>query len=349
MENEGMEISSADVSNAGYPSDSELMSDGFQIESNDLSEPANDVQPEKATEDMEHRKVMTEQQMLDELLKNDEPKEGNKSKDDSFKIPEDFKEVLKRGDELHHVGYNELKELAQKGFDYTKKTQEVSKERETLTKEREEFNQEVSKGYEAVKAEYQKHHEKMDQFNKIEYAFDMIAEKDPDLIEQFKVYIQQAERELNNPVNKSLKSQISSLEQKLNQIESFNSNRNAIEKNEYIAKNFHSDLDKIKSSYESNFSKLGIRPDWDKVKQAWIDGEANKTTVEQAFFSIHGPLISKAYESKMKVLNVESKAGKRTSPVSRTNQPTATKRGPTSWGSIENEVYNDLKNGKLNY
>jgi hypothetical protein len=327
----------------GFPTNEELASEGFEIDNESIDEA-----PQVEKEQIEHRGVKTEQQMLDELA-NEEAGESTDQPKEGFKIPDDFKDVLKRGDELKSVGYQEMKELAQKGWDYTKKTQEhaeVVKEFETVAQQKE---QEISNALESFKKQTQEHEQILDEYNRMEYAFEIMKEKDPDLLEQITEYAKIATRELNNPVNRHLKTQISKLEQRLQEVSQSATQRETVEKNQYIAKSFNDDLSKVKTSYDNTFKKIGITPDWEKVKGAWIAGEKQNTTVEQAVFQVYGPDIAKLYESKLKVAAVENKAGKKPMVSSRTNLPKTNTSKSKSWKQFGNDIFSQLSKGDLEF
>lgn len=53
--------------------------------------------------------------------------------------------------------------------------------------------------------------------------------------------------------------------------------------------------------------KLGVKVDWDKVKEIWSSDASGKMSVEQALNAVHGADFNKAYTSHHKLLATKNK------------------------------------------
>jgi hypothetical protein len=89
--------------------------------------------------------------------------------------------------------------------------------------------------------------------------------------------------------------------------ENLNGGRNAA-KEEYIRKTFQDEMTKAQDKYSTKFTSLGLKPDWDKVKKAWIAGNDSGLTVHQALMATHGEDIVKLFESKGKVNGAKTRS-----------------------------------------
>lgn len=198
-----------------------------------------------------------------------------------------------------------LKELIQKGFDYTKKTMSHADESrqkqdeylrlDSQHKEREEVLSQKEQGLAQVSED-----------NKIiESLLAEWQEKDVDLFN----FISDAYREKLKQ-NNSQKPAIAHYENRFKAYdEKFAELANNFKQKELssIKDGWEKELGSVQASYSSDLSKLGIIPDWEKVKQVWANDSTNKISVEDAFYSVFGKEINKANISYQKLLNSRNK------------------------------------------
>lgn len=200
---------------------------------------------------------------------------------------------------------DQLKELLQKGFDYTKKTmahaeesrlkqeefakiENSFKERETVFAQKEQGLQEVS---------FRDH-----------LVNEMVAEwekSDPEL----HAYIQQA---FQNKISEYNKNQplIAQYENKFKQFEDkFAQLEQGKQQSELgsIKQNWETGLAELQTQRGARLKELGIVPNWEKVKEVYASDATNKMTHEQALLAVHGADMIKMAESQLKTLQTKNK------------------------------------------
>jgi Mor family transcriptional regulator len=70
------------------------------------------------------------------------------------------------------------------------------------------------------------------------------------------------------------------------------------------------ELSEVQSAHAAALSKLGVKGNWDKVKEAWAADSTGKMSVKEAFYAVHGEEIRKAHESQLKLLQTKNKTAK---------------------------------------
>lgn len=78
-----------------------------------------------------------------------------------------------------------------------------------------------------------------------------------------------------------------------------------------IKQGWEKELGTVQDKHAVSLSKLGIRPDWDKVKAHWAADASGTMTAEQALYAVHGPDISKAHQSQLKLLQTKNKVSEK--------------------------------------
>lgn len=200
---------------------------------------------------------------------------------------------------------DQLKELIQKGFDYTYKTQEHAKvaeakeaefaQKENAFKEREQAFVQQEQAFEQGRV-----------FNQL--MMDLLGEvraSDPELFEHIDGLFTQKERAhlAQKPLQKQFNSKISELE---NEVKSIKSQKQTEELNG-IKQGWEKELSEVQTKVAGSLSKLGVTVDWNKVKETWTADASNKLTVNQALYAVYGADIQKANESYKKLLETKAK------------------------------------------
>lgn len=216
----------------------------------------------------------------------------NESDDEEESSDEKLFEII-HNDEKVELSEKEIKELAQKGFDYTKKTQAIADDRKKLSAEIDETKKEFEQAYKQLEAEFKAHDEEIQVKRQFDMAIADIASEDPSLFEQIKHYFQKAERQVSNPFFdskvKSLQSEIEGLKSMVGQkmhetkLSEFTSEKREIER----------------STTGDKLAKIGLTIDWDKVQNEWA--QSGKINAEQALYLVYGKDIQRLIESKSKV------------------------------------------------
>lgn len=200
---------------------------------------------------------------------------------------------------------DELKELIQKGYDYTKKTMTHAEESRIKAEEFSKLDVQY-KEKEAVLV--QKEQEIQNQVtinNVINSLVDKWETADPEL----HAYIVNAAKQELNEQNK-IHPSIAKYE---NQFKQMNDRFSALEKGNQQAElgsikdGWEKDLNDVQTRQSAALLKLGVTPDWEKVKQAWTADSTNKLSVEDALYAVHGKDIALANKSYQNLLATKNK------------------------------------------
>lgn len=229
--------------------------------------------------------------------------------------PEELSKVLEQINQLGaiHNGMpitindaNHLKEIIQKGYDYTKKTMAHAEEVKAKT---EEFTQREAKFKETETLLAQKEQELSEVVNDNNIITSMLTKwqsSDPDLF----AYIQNAYlQELNaykqqQPVIAKYEGEFKALREEINGLRG----QKKTEELNSIRQGWEKELSEVQSKTAASLSRLGVKVDWEKVKSAWSADATGKTTVEDALYAAFGKEIAKANQSYQKLLATKNKA-----------------------------------------
>jgi hypothetical protein len=278
----------------------EIISNDSQSTSTDDSASLDGQADEAATEVSEEK----------ELSPEDILKQVAEQKEDPAQFAELLKGVnslgmIRNGLPVNVDSPEQLKELIQKGFDYTQKTMEHA---EAVKAREAEFQQKESsfKELEGQLAQKEQEIQQTIFTNQIMGAIvqDLQAE-DPELFAHLDALYRKKENAYmaQRPLQKEFEGKISELEKKLSSFET----QKQTEELGKIKQGWESELSDVQTKFAASISKLGVKPDWDKVKKAWTADATNSMTVEQAFYAVHGKDIVAANESYKKLLQTKTK------------------------------------------
>ena len=223
--------------------------------------------------------------------------------------------LLRNGMPFEYNDMEKVKEDLMKGFDYTAKTQELAEQRKQSDTE---FTTR-QESFESERTEFDGHREQFNQAlidNEImEAALSEMKLNDPDLFQEvsnaFQSHQGRYQQNLNNPEVLALKKQMGEMQASLKQ----NADTKVAGEDAETNAKWDSGLKETQTAYGAKLRGLGIRPDWNKVQQAWISGDSADTSVKQALLSVHGEQITNALEAKAKALEVKSKSALRQGPA----------------------------------
>jgi len=316
-------------SNSGYPGIEDVKALGFDIESDDVEVPHEEIEqnPENKASD----KSIDE--MLEDLSKDGDPAKDNAQKDDGT-----F--VIKHNGELKSLSKDDVISYAQKGFDYTQKTQALAEQEKEFKQRLEQFEKEAESKNSAILDFQSKHKQQIEEYNTLDFALAEMQEKDPGLFEEVARYYNEASKIQNTPANKALRGELEQLKKQIDDLSKGASQNNNQHEAELIREKFQTELKKLEDDVFPRLNKVGIKVDADKVREAWIEGEKSKLSVRQALDAIYGDQIRKAYESKLKVSRLESK-GRSRSTMAGMGNGAGISSGKTkmSWNEVEQGGY----------
>lgn len=228
--------------------------------------------------------------------------------------PEQFADLLKavngfgmtkNGIPVSVESQDQLKDLIQKGFDYTYKTQEHAKQAEAKEAELKQKEQSFAEREQAI-AQQEQSFEKGKAFNQI--FMDLLSDmqkSDPELFQYLDELFVNREKALaaQQPLLKAYDAKFAELDNKFKSMEQ----QKQTEELKGIKQTWETGLSELQTKTAASLSKLGVVPDWNKVKETWSADATNKMTVEQALYATHGADIQKAHESHKKLLETKNK------------------------------------------
>jgi len=280
----------------GYDSGDFAPDDASQDDKSDTSELDHDVEEKTYKE-------MLEELKSDGESKDDESEQSDPDADDVE--PEKF--TLKHNGEIEQYGKDETIELAQKGLDYTKKTQVLADERKVFEEQKSKFDEDLKLRTDELEKSYNEHKTIINDYYKLEHTLHKLADQDPDTFDIVDAIFKEVEKESNSPAVRMANSRMDKLEAENKALKDMIESGNIKEQSELISKGYFKDLETIEKQYAPVMANLGIKLDKEAVKNAWINGEQSNKTVEDAFWETHGKAIAKIHESKRKIKNIENK------------------------------------------
>lgn len=226
------------------------------------------------------------------LLSGDEEEgEEDKSTEETAETPESLFEIT-HDKQVHKLTKEAMTEMAQKGFDYTQKTQ-------ALAQERADAEAQLTSEFEALQNDRTSFDGDIRLKQQWDFCMDTMKSDDPVLFEQIQDYFQQTSRHFSNPV---MDAQIQRLTQEIENLKG----QTTKQEDKRILDDFNVEINSVKAKHQPNLDALGLTVDWDgKIKTAWANGAE---TVEKALFAAYGADMIKLYQSKGKLADVKNKA-----------------------------------------
>ncbi len=200
----------------------------------------------------------------------------------------------------------QIKELIQKGFDYTEKTMSHAQEEKLKSEKFAKLDAEYKQREEQYVQKEQKLEKTVFENNIMENLLVKWQKSDPELVKYIAEQYQGAVREFEQQ-----KPLIAKYE---GQFKELNDRFSALEKGKQqeelgsIKQTWEKGLNDTQTQYAAPLAKLGIAPDWDKVQKAWAADSTNKMTVEDALYAVHGKDIAAANKSYQNLLATKNKA-----------------------------------------
>ena len=229
---------------------------------------------------------------------NDDESSEDNPKEESDGPEEDLFEIT-HNNAKRSLTKKEMIELAQKGFDYTQKTQGLSKERMAIQEEAKKLEERQAKLLNEVEQEKQKFKQELDLKRQWDFALDFMRQENPDLLAEIESSFKQATLHYKHPLVDQLSRRIEELEA-----------NNTRQSDQQIANQYYSELNSLKESLIPKMNDLGISVDEEAIKQAWISGAKD---VKAAVYSLYGDQLNKLLSSKAKVQDTRSRLASRPS------------------------------------
>lgn len=199
----------------------------------------------------------------------------------------------------------QLKELIQKGFDYTKKTMEHAESVKAKEAEFQKLESEFKEKEEFYSKREQELESTISDNRVMESILLKIQANDPELFQHFQSLWRSeiSEYEKQKPLIAKFEKEVGSVKEQLNNLIGQNKQGELAK----IKEGWESELSSTQEKFAGSFAKLGVKPNWDKVKDAWASDSSGKMSVEQALYAVHGKEIIQANESYKKMLLTKDK------------------------------------------
>ena len=208
---EGIDVANLDDSDANDISEDALIELGIvegktkADQSEKEVEPKKDLSLDEILKELSKNPKQFDQEIEDKLesVKDDEKDEKEKPEEES----EDFETIVYNGEEKK-LSRKELIDLAQKGFDYTQKTQELSKNRMTFEEKIKELEGKENEIFSKFEEEKTKFKNELNVKQQWDFVFDNMQKQNPDLYEEVKGFFEEVNTSYNNPLVKSLMAKV---------------------------------------------------------------------------------------------------------------------------------------------
>lgn len=129
---------------------------------------------------------------------------------------------------------------------------------------------------------------------------------DPELFKYLSQAYQQKvmAHERNRPLQQKYEGELKQLKTEIQNIKGQKQN----EELNSVKQVWEKELSEVQSRHAASLGKLGVKANWDKVKEAWAADASGNMTVEQAFNAVHGEDIRKAFASYNNLLKTKNKS-----------------------------------------
>ena len=286
-------------------------SDSESIETNTSEVSSIDENSSESENDNSEEKELSLEDQLNSFTSEDgEKKEGGSSLLDEL----NQLGLIRQGLPIEFDEIDKVKEYLSKGFDYTAKTQELAEQRKEFEAKQSGFQEEYQAKLNEVEEYRISQQEKLTENEIMAQVLQELQTSEPDLFQMvagaYNQRMNLVQMQNNSPMVKGFNDKISNLEKQLQA----NQKTEISKENEGILQKWDTELSDVQSAYATKLRKLGVKPNWEKVKSVWSNDATNKTSVKDAFFAIHGEQITKALDAQSKLNATKAKSALRSGP-----------------------------------
>lgn len=309
VENEVIESESTSQSNPIAESDDEIGAFLAESAASGAESKKVDANPKKEAKKSEDRNTANNvdaDQILNDFLsekkdgkeeKNEESTEEETTKDAEEVDGESKEESTEEFDVIKIDGQEiklkkpELVEYAQKGFDYTKKTQALAEEKKAFQAEYSEAKKEMESLLSQTEAKDRELDEKVKRADQLDMLLSRIENKHPEIFQQLSSEWASIQEQVNNPF---VDAKLSGALREINDLKS----KLGARESEQIRTNYYNEKQDVEKTLAPVFEKFKFQPNWDKVQKVWAAGEQAGLTVRQAFNAVHADDLRKLHDSR---------------------------------------------------
>ena len=230
----------------------------------------------------------------------EESEEGDESEEGSSELLEKINslKLVHDGKTFDVQSPEHAKELIQKGYDYTQKTQAFSEEKKAWESERASMETQLRESEAELSENYKKFQSQLTENQVMEQVLTQLRQEDPDIVEEIAHRFRSTQNQLDNPVFRS------KLDEMNNTINELKSGRES-EKATVAQKEFDLEYQGTKDLVDQLKDTLGLDVSRELIMERWIKGD----DVKKAIFAEYGDKILKLQESKNKVAKTKRAVG----------------------------------------
>lgn len=213
--------------------------------------------------------------------------------------------AIHNGQPIEVESLEQARELIQKGFDYTFKTQQNAehfKERETEFETRE---TELKAREEEFGEKEQDYNEHVFENTIVARILEKLKTEDPESFNYFTELYTSETQAYNQllPFKSEFEGKFKEMEKTIGELRGERQG----EELEGIRNEWENGLKDYQTANAARLQKLGVVPDYKKVQEVWKSSADGSMTVEQAVYAVHGKDIQKAFESQNNLLKTKNK------------------------------------------
>lgn len=222
--------------------------------------------------------------------------------------------ILRKGMPVEFDDVEKVKEMLSKGFDYTYEKQQLADQRREQEETFTQREQEIASRLEEVENYRKQLDEQVLENQVMGQILAELKQNDPDIFNELQSAYQQRmgmfNMQNNHPALKQYGEKISELEKALQQT----TQQKQQEESQSTVKEWEEGLNGVQKELGGKLRKMGVRPDWSKVKEVWQSDASGSTSVRQALLAVHGEQMLKAMESQSKLNQTKAKSAQRMGP-----------------------------------
>lgn len=212
----------------------------------------------------------------------------------------------------------QLKELLQKGFDYTQKTQEFAEQRKAETSQFEQEREQLQGEYKALEEKQNEFQDTLNEYELFRLTLNQLQSEDPDTFDYVEQLFNKQASAYNAPTSHPA---FKEMQQKLNAFETrFKEQSESEKENQFskIREDWENGLKETQGKFGSKLRALKVPANWAQVQDVWQRDTTGAMTVEQALYAVHGKEIADALARQKQVATTKAQSAARKGPPAHT-------------------------------
>lgn len=217
--------------------------------------------------------------------------------------------IMRNGLPVEFNAESDVKELISKGYDYTQKTMELANQKNEMEQAFAAREKELMEREENLTSHGEEVENKLLENQVMGMVLTELQNNDPDIFNELVQAFNQKMGmfTMQNPATQGLRNELLEIKKQLAESQK----QSELKDGQEVSKEWENGISQVQSEYGLKFKKLGIKPNWEKVKSTWASDQSGTQTVQQALFAVHGADITKALEAQSKLNATAAKSAQR--------------------------------------